>query len=177
MPPSHGSQPRPDQHRLYIMKQIRWLLFLRHAHKCTEPEGKCSAGEHCVVARKLWQHIWKCTDPQCQYPRCVASRELLKHHQKCVDPRCPVCGPVRNHIENQRNRQLAAEQYRLCHKSAGSSTQGHKLQQMPPAGAMMGPYHGNTKPVVMMPPAVPPKRENMFDGGAPPSKRVKESRK
>lgn len=177
MPPSHGSQPRPDQHRLYIMKQIRWLLFLRHAHKCTEPEGKCSAGEHCVVARKLWQHIWKCTDPQCQYPRCVASRELLKHHQKCVDPRCPVCGPVRNHIENQRNRQLAAEQYRLCHKSAGSSTQGHKLQQMPPAGAMMGPYHGNTKPVVMMPPAVPPKRENMFDGGAPPSKRVKGEQK
>jgi E1A/CREB-binding protein len=41
MPPSHASQPsRQEQHRLYIMKQIRWLLFLRHAHKCNAPEGK-----------------------------------------------------------------------------------------------------------------------------------------
>ena len=171
MPPSHASQPsRQEQHRLYIMKQIRWLLFLRHAHKCNAPEGKCSAGEHCVVARKLWQHIWKCTNPQCSYPRCVASRELLKHHQKCTDPHCPVCGPVREHIDSQRTRQLAAEQYRLCHKSAGG--QSHKHQSMPQAGVMMAPYHTSSKPVVMMPPAVPPKREARFDG-APPSKRVK----
>ena len=174
MHPSHAAaQPsRQEQHRLYIMKQIRWLLFLRHAHKCNAPEGKCSAGEHCVVARKLWAHIWKCTDPHCKYPRCVASRELLKHHQKCVDPRCPVCGPVREHIDSQRNRQLAAEQYRLCHKSAPSSSQGHKLQPGAPP-AMMAPYHASSKAVVMMPPAVPPKREQSFDGGAPSAKRVK----
>lgn len=176
MPPTHSSQPsREEQHRLFIMKQIRWLLFLRHAHKCTAPEGQCSAGQHCVVARKLWQHVLKCTDPKCKYPRCVASRELLKHHQKCIDPRCPLCGPVREHIDNQRNRQLAAEQYRL--HQAKQERKMHK--GMPPmSGAsgvsvakMQASYHN--KPVVMMPPAIPPKKEPYQRMEGPPTKKIK----
>jgi E1A/CREB-binding protein len=45
---------------------------------------------------------------------------------------------------------------------------------MAPAAGMMAPYHNsNAKPIVAMPPAVPPtKREARFDG-APPLKRVK----
>lgn len=164
MPPSRTGQPsREEQHRMFIMKQIRWLLFLRHAHKCQAPEGQCSAGQHCVVARKLWAHILKCTDPKCQYPRCVASRELLKHHQKCTNSRCPVCGPVREHIETQRSRQMQVEQYRMQ-----QAQQGHVMgtPAMPP-----GAYNNN-KPMVMMPPEIPVKKEGAYQKG-PPSKRVK----
>jgi len=170
-----SSQPsREEQRRLYIMKQIRWLLFLRHAHKCNAPEGQCSAGQHCVVARKLWAHVLKCTNPQCEYPRCVASRELLKHHQKCVDPRCPVCGPVREHINNQRNRQLAAEQYRL-HQAQQEQQMCQPVSHMPGVSGPPGSqYHGGPKPLVVMPPAIPPKQEGgKFYQDGPPAKKIK----
>jgi hypothetical protein len=34
--------------------------------------------------------------------RCVASRELLKHHQKCNSSACPVCTPVKQYVQKQR---------------------------------------------------------------------------
>ena len=93
---------RMELERVYIVKQQRWLLFLRHASKCNAAEGKCPYTPHCHVARKLWEHVLSCQSAQCNYPRCVASRELLKHHQRCQDPNCPVCAPVRAAMMKQR---------------------------------------------------------------------------
>ena len=94
----------PDEQlrKAYIVKQQRWLLFLRHASKCQAQHGQCPYTPHCHVAKQLWEHVLKCTSNNCQYPRCLASRELLKHHQNCKDARCPVCGPVRNAMLKQR---------------------------------------------------------------------------
>ena len=81
--------------RVYTVKQQRWLLFLRHASRCTAAEGTCAYTTHCPVARRLWDHLLTCDDPACTHLRCVPSRELLKHHQRCRDAGCPVCVPVR----------------------------------------------------------------------------------
>merc|ERR1719478_90561 len=96
--------------KAYIVKQQRWLLFLRHASKCQAAEGQCQYTPHCHVAKSLWEHVLKCTNSQCQYPRCLASRELLKHHQNCKDARCPVCGPVRSAMLKQRSQVLMQQQ-------------------------------------------------------------------
>ena len=53
----------------YIIKQQRWLLFLRHCAKCQFPDGQCSYGSSCAVAKQLWQHILSCSDQNCEYPR------------------------------------------------------------------------------------------------------------
>lgn len=96
--------------KAYIVKQQRWLLFLRHASKCSAAEGQCQYTPHCHVAKSLWEHVLKCVNPACQYPRCLASRELLKHHQNCKDARCPVCGPVRSAMLKQRSQVLMQQQ-------------------------------------------------------------------
>merc|ERR1712159_965160 len=106
--------------KAYIVKQQRWLLFLRHASKCQAAEGKCPYTPHCHVAKHLWEHVLKCTLPTCTYPRCLASRELLKHHQNCKDPRCPVCGPVRSAMLKQRQQQQAM----LAQQQAAAAAQG-----------------------------------------------------
>ena len=105
-------QPMTEEQikKAYIVKQQRWLLFLRHASKCQAAEGQCQYTPHCHVAKSLWEHVLKCTNPQCQYPRCLASRELLKHHQNCKDARCPVCGPVRSAMLKQRSHMLMQQQ-------------------------------------------------------------------
>lgn len=95
--PSTVAESRQQQY----IKQQRWLLFLRHASKCSAAEGQCHT-IHCSTAQRLWAHITKCRDPQCTYPRCQASRTLLRHHQNCRDLHCPVCGPVRQIIVQQR---------------------------------------------------------------------------
>ena len=81
-----------------MLKQQRWLLFLRHASECGAAEGKCPYSPHCHVARALWEHVLSCPVPNCTFHRCSASRELLRHHQRCVDAQCPVCGPVRERM-------------------------------------------------------------------------------
>ncbi|KAH9321216.1 hypothetical protein KI387_015855, partial [Taxus chinensis] len=83
------------------IKQQRWLLFLRHASKCSAAEGQCQTS-HCWTAQKLWAHITKCQESECSYSRCHASRILLRHHQYCREIKCPVCGPVRQIISQQR---------------------------------------------------------------------------
>ncbi|XP_062110978.1 histone acetyltransferase HAC1-like isoform X2 [Humulus lupulus] len=82
---------------LQYRNQQRWLLLLRHARRCTAPEGKCHE-LNCITVQKLWKHIEKCMLPQCQYPRCQPSKVLLHHHKRCVDPGCPVCIPVKNFL-------------------------------------------------------------------------------
>ena len=94
--PSTVAESRQQQY----VKQQRWLLFLRHASKCSAPEDQCQT-IHCSTAQQLWAHITKCRDPECTYLRCHASRTLLRHHQNCRDLHCPVCGPVRQIILQQ----------------------------------------------------------------------------
>eukprot|EP01018_Ginkgo_biloba_P022501 Gb_41266 [translate_table: standard] len=79
------------------IKQQRWLLFLRHASKCTAVEGQCQA-TCCSTGKQLWAHIIKCNNHECSFSRCQASRTLLSHHRNCRDLQCPVCVPVRRII-------------------------------------------------------------------------------
>lgn len=80
--------------------QQRWLLFLRHARRCTAPEGKCQ-DLNCITVQKLWRHMDRCTLAQCPFPRCLHSRILLQHNKLCRDPICPVCIPVKNFLQAQ----------------------------------------------------------------------------
>lgn len=101
----NGSQRGTDPtsaRREQILKQQRWLLFLRHCAKCDAIPGECQYKQNCAVAKKLWQHLVKCKDPKCEYPRCAPSRSLLKHHQECRSAECPVCAPVKQYVLKQR---------------------------------------------------------------------------
>ncbi|CAI0442024.1 unnamed protein product [Linum tenue] len=82
-----------------FINQQRWLLFLRHARRCTAPEGKCQEN-NCITVQKLWRHMSKCTIKPCPYPRCQRTRELLHHNKTCRDAGCPVCIPVKNYLES-----------------------------------------------------------------------------
>lgn len=88
------AQTQQDQQRVYIGKQQRWLLLLRHASKCSVPPGMCSATPHCQVAKQLVHHVTQCQDNNCAYPRCVAARDLLRHHMRCQEASCVICTPV-----------------------------------------------------------------------------------
>lgn len=63
--PAGGDGGRKQQ----ILKQQRWLLFLRHCARCTLPEGQCQYGRNCTVAKQLWNHLVHCKDQECSYAR------------------------------------------------------------------------------------------------------------
>ncbi|KAL0048475.1 hypothetical protein WJX82_004140 [Trebouxia sp. C0006] len=111
----------------FILKQQRWLLFLRHCAKCQYPDGQCNYGSSCAVAKQLWQHILGCSDARCEYPRCVASRELLKHHQKCSSLQCSICVPVKQHVQQQR---LAAAQRNMPTQQQQQEMLARQRQQL-----------------------------------------------
>jgi len=46
-----GSADAHQLEHVYVVKQQRWLLFLRHASKCPAVEGQCPYTPHCHVAR------------------------------------------------------------------------------------------------------------------------------
>lgn len=79
--------------------QIRWLLFLLHARRCSAPEGKCLE-VHCIKAQQLWKHIEGCSIDKCSYPRCHISKLLIQHNRKCRKQTCPICIPVRRYIDS-----------------------------------------------------------------------------
>ncbi|KAF2312942.1 hypothetical protein GH714_000898 [Hevea brasiliensis] len=91
-----GSANRDRQFR----NQQKWLLFLRHARRCTAPEGKCS-DVNCITVQKLLRHMDRCNSSPCTYPRCHHTRILIHHNKHCRDAGCPVCIPVKNYIEEQ----------------------------------------------------------------------------
>ncbi len=86
-PPADGSGSGDQQDPAYvakqrqkkqefILKQQRWLLFLRHCAKCQYPDGQCNYGSSCAVAKQLWQHILGCSDARCEYPRCFVNARV-----------------------------------------------------------------------------------------------------
>lgn len=91
-------------------KQQR-LLLLRHASKCTAPEGKCEVTPHCHNMKLLWHHISKCSKKDCEEPHCISSRYVLMHYRKCKDVTCPSCQPVREAIRkgNESKAKLAKD--------------------------------------------------------------------
>ncbi|KAL4583212.1 hypothetical protein LXL04_007779 [Taraxacum kok-saghyz] len=94
-PPNSANLNRELQYK----NQQRWLLFLRHARKCSHPPGKCPE-VNCITVQKLLNHITSCDDlVQCQYPRCRRTKVLLNHHRHCKDPTCPVCVPVKHFVQ------------------------------------------------------------------------------
>ena len=110
-----GTDPAVNEERRnQILKQQRWLLFLRHCAKCTAGPNQCQYKSTCALAKELWRHLIDCKDDKCKYPRCGPSRILLQHHQKCRDKTCPVCMPVKQYVSKQReslrNKGLTDEQ-------------------------------------------------------------------
>jgi E1A/CREB-binding protein len=96
--PTAKNESRKQQ----ILKQQRWLLFLRHCARCSLNDTECPYGGNCGVAKQLWQHLVQCKSETCPYPRCSPSRALLRHHQRCKSPQCPVCAPVKQYVAKQR---------------------------------------------------------------------------
>lgn len=91
-----------NERKQQILKQQRWLLFLRHCARCTLEDTECPYGSNCGVAKQLWQHLIHCKSETCTYPRCSPSRALLRHHQRCKSSHCPVCAPVKQYVAKQR---------------------------------------------------------------------------
>mmetsp|Transcript_16450 Transcript_16450/g.23398 ORF Transcript_16450/g.23398 Transcript_16450/m.23398 type:complete len:1651 (+) Transcript_16450:347-5299(+) len=84
-------------------KQDR-LLLLHHAFKCTY-ESNCPHHPYCSEMKKLWKHMPKCNDPDCQVPHCYSSRSILSHYEKCQDVNCHVCVPVRKSVKEHKAKQ------------------------------------------------------------------------
>lgn len=122
-----GSQQNQDARKAQITKQQRWLLFLRHCAKCTLPPGECQYKDTCALAKELWNHLIKCKDENCKYPRCHPSRTLLQHHQRCRSPKCPVCAPVKRFVTAQRE---AIRVRKLAESGLTEEQQQQQIQQM-----------------------------------------------
>ncbi|XP_021819938.1 histone acetyltransferase HAC1-like isoform X2 [Prunus avium] len=91
----------------WFLNQQRWLLLMLHARCCTAPEGKCREAR-CVIVQKLVQHMKSCESSQCTYSRCRISKLLVLHSQTCKSKKaCPVCGPVLNYLNKEKNRRVS----------------------------------------------------------------------
>lgn len=121
------SSQDPEVRKAQIIKQQRWLLFLRHCAKCTLPPGECQYKDTCALAKELWSHLITCKDENCKYPRCHPSRTLLQHHQRCRSSKCPVCAPVKRFVTAQRE---AIRAKKLAESGLTEQQQQYQLQQM-----------------------------------------------
>lgn len=152
------------QRQQQYVKQQRWLLFLRHASKCTAPEGQCQITPHCHMARQLWTHIASCRDRECTFSRCNASRTLLHHHQHCRDARCPVCGPVRQQVMNQQRLQANSQ---AAQQGGAAGAPSNSATPNPPTSSVLSPNGIESSPT-----GEAPALEEL-DLQQPPAKRVK----
>lgn len=126
--PAEGQSPQdPEVRKAQITKQQRWLLFLRHCAKCTLPPGECQYKDTCAMAKELWNHLIKCKDENCKFPRCHPSRTLLQHHQRCRSSKCPVCAPVKKFVTAQRE---AIRVKKLAESGLTEKQQEYQIQQM-----------------------------------------------
>ncbi|XP_031503944.1 histone acetyltransferase HAC1-like isoform X2 [Nymphaea colorata] len=84
-----------------ISNQRRWLLFLRHAKKCSAPKGKCP-DKNCARAQDLCRHMEKCHDVHCAYTYCHKTKMLTDHFNNCRSETCALCVPVRSWVSQHR---------------------------------------------------------------------------
>jgi len=76
------------------------LLLLRHSSKCKTEDGECTVTPYCGEIKRLWKHIARCTDTECQVPHCLSSRHILSHYRRCKGP-CSKCDPVKEAIRQE----------------------------------------------------------------------------
>ena len=76
------------------------LLLLRHSSKCKTEDGECTVTPYCGEIKRLWKHIARCTDTECQVPHCLSSRHILSHYRRCKCP-CSKCDPVKEAIRQE----------------------------------------------------------------------------
>lgn len=79
-----------------ILKNQRWLLFLRHCAKCKGSESECALWDQCKFGKVIWAHVLQCAVCRCPYPRCSASKVLLRHHKGCRVRQCYRSGSQRH---------------------------------------------------------------------------------
>ena len=130
-----GSVATPQERDIVLRQQQQRLLLLRHASKCPYPEGQCQATSHCAHMKRLWQHIAKCQDQQCQTAHCVSSRYVLSHYHRCQEKDCKVCSPVRKAIAQHNRARLSSESKSQFPARRPDAAQMHKNA---PNGVMNG---------------------------------------
>ncbi|XP_077223066.1 histone acetyltransferase HAC1-like isoform X2 [Tasmannia lanceolata] len=96
--------PRNGTRERQYFDQMRWMLFLYHARRCSAPEGKCQEA-NCIKVQELWMHMERCSG-HCVYPRCRSSKRLIDHNRNCQLSDCPVCVPFHHYIAAQRKAQI-----------------------------------------------------------------------
>ncbi|CAN6458477.1 unnamed protein product [Victoria cruziana] len=84
-----------------IYNQRKWLLFLRHAKKCSAPKGKCPE-KNCLKAQDLCRHMEKCHDIHCTYTYCYKTKMLIDHFNNCRSEACALCVPVRSWVSQHK---------------------------------------------------------------------------
>ena len=99
----NAGQPLSDAQRRELQEQHqrRWLMLLRHASDCRAPPGTCQGTPHCANMKVLWDHVVRCVDTKCTYPKCIQSRGVLSHYHKCKNMRCNVCGIVHQYSQQK----------------------------------------------------------------------------
>lgn len=131
---------RDSSEWLKVRHKQQRLLLLRHASKC-QHVGKCPETPHCASMKKLWDHIAHCKNQQCNVQHCMSSRYVLSHYRRCKDPRCPACGPVRDSIRknHEKDKQRSNQGFEngssvsvLPSMEIGSNLPSEALQSMAP---------------------------------------------
>eukprot|EP00803_Ostreobium_quekettii_P011483 evm.model.scf_761.8 EVM.evm.TU.scf_761.8 scf_761:49828-50667(-) len=95
----------PEVVKKKLTEHQKWLFFLRHTAKCSQPETTCPYRAHCLRGRELWSHLFQCKDEGCQFWNCHYSKLLLRHYCKCTNERCVLCGPVKEKVNQVREQQ------------------------------------------------------------------------
>ena len=84
-----------------IKHQVKRLILLRHASKCTQ--GVMCTVKKCSQMVSLWNHMKTCRDKDCTTEHCLTSRCVLNHYRICKQKnraeKCEICSPVMKVIE------------------------------------------------------------------------------
>ncbi len=144
-----GSRPEHNKtEKTRIIHKQQRLLLLRHASKCTAPEGQCTVTPHCTNMKRLWQHISTCAKKDCDTPHCISSRYVLMHYRKCKDSKCPSCQPVRDAIGNQQEK-ISVRSPEVPVSSMPHGNEPHVNKRPPPTAS--APINGDQS-VITSPP-------------------------
>jgi len=102
-----------QQKKIILKKQQERILLLRHAANCPiDHDDHCPVTPVCGEMKKLWQHINKCSDTECQVSQCISSRYILSHYLSCIIDTCEICSPVRATKVNENNQERPSPRFK-----------------------------------------------------------------